>query len=92
MAINKPQKKHWKKAKKGQRKRYVDPQTRKVWYNVRAPAPFETTSIGLTCVNRKVGTSILSFSSYPNFKETEESGLLGRVCDVSLADLNTNSE
>ncbi len=55
MAINKPQKKHWKKAKKGAKRRYVDPMTRKVWYDVRAHAPFENVNIGLTCVNRKVG-------------------------------------
>jgi small subunit ribosomal protein S3Ae len=53
MAINKPQKKHWKKAKKGSRKKYQDPQLRKEWYYVRAPAPFEKNTIGMTCVNRK---------------------------------------
>ena len=55
MAIGKSKKKY----KKGTKKR-IDPQTRKEWYDLKAPTPFETFSFGKTCVTRSCGTSFIS--------------------------------
>lgn len=59
MAINKKQKKNWKKAKKGTRRRVADPLAKKKWYNIRCPAPFSVANIGMTCVNKRSGLSNL---------------------------------
>ncbi len=64
MAINKRQKKNWKK-KKGQRRKDRDPMLKKEWYYLRAPAPFNKGLFGFTCVNRKSGMSKQLFSPSP---------------------------
>jgi len=68
------------KGKKGNKKRAVDPFTRKDWYDIKAPSMFEVRNIGKTLVNRTSGLKNAS------------DGLKGRVVDVSLADLNKNQE
>merc|ERR1719488_74538 len=67
------------KGKKGNRKKAVDPFTKKDWYEVKAPALFANSNVGKTLVTRTAGTKIAS------------DGLKGRVFEVSLGDLN-NSE
>merc|ERR1712196_454199 len=64
------------KGKKGNRKKAVDPFTKKDWYDVKAPALFTNSNIGKTLVTRTAGTKIAS------------DGLKGRVFEVSLGDLN----
>jgi len=67
-------------AKKGTKKKVVDPFTRKEWYDVKAPAVFgPKQQIGKTFVNRTAGTKIASES------------LKHRIFEVNLADL-TNDE
>ena len=41
--------------KKGQKKKLVDPLTKKEWFQLRAPAPFQAESFGYTCANRTQG-------------------------------------
>jgi len=77
MAIGK-NKKLGKKKKTG--KKTVDPFARKEWYDVKAPSAFPTRQIGKTVVTKTAGTKIAKDS------------LLGRVFEVSLADLKPNSE
>ena len=43
--------------KKGQKKKTVDPLSRKEWFQLRAPAPFQAESFGFTCANRTQGLS-----------------------------------
>merc|ERR1719435_726492 len=64
--------------KKGQKKKIVDPFTRKEWYDVRAPVMFNTRAVCKTPVNKTAGTRIASDS------------LKGRVYEVSLADLQND--
>ncbi|KRT79405.1 ribosomal protein, partial [Oryctes borbonicus] len=66
--------------KKGVKKKIVDPFTRKDWYDVKAPCMFTTRQIGKTLVNRTQGTKIAS------------EGLKYRVFEVSLADLQSDSD
>ena len=66
--------------KKGLKKKIVDPFTRKDWYDVKAPSMFTVHQIGKTLVNRTQGTRIAS------------EGLKGRVFEVSLADLQSESD
>ena len=54
MAIGKSTKKA---GKKGQKKKIVDPLSRKEWYQLRAPAPFKAESFGYTLANRTMGLS-----------------------------------
>lgn len=68
------------KGKKGQKKKTVDPFSRKDWYNIKAPAPFDVRDVGKTLVNR----------SQALHNANEE--LRGRVLDVSLADLKGNED
>lgn len=41
------------------RSRSADPFTRKDWYDIKAPAIFQTRQVGKTMVNRTAGTSAL---------------------------------
>lgn len=66
------------KGKKGQKKKVVDPMTKKDWYDVKAPSYFTVRNVGLTPVSRTQGTKIAS------------DGLKGRVFDISLAELNND--
>lgn len=69
------------KGKKGGKKKVVDPFTRKEWYDVKVPgAVFNKAQIGYTCVNKTAG------------QRTAREGLMGRVFQASLADLNQGSE
>merc|ERR1712121_23876 len=64
------------KGKKGQKKKIVDPFTKKDWYDVKAPTNFAVKNIGKTVVTRTQGTKIAS------------DGLKGRVFEMAQADLN----
>ncbi|XP_040576769.1 small ribosomal subunit protein eS1 [Lepeophtheirus salmonis] len=66
--------------KKGAKKKVVDPFTRKDWYDVKAPTIFKVREVGKTLVNRTQGTRIAS------------DGLKGRVYEVSLADLQSETD
>jgi small subunit ribosomal protein S3Ae len=77
MAIGK-NKKLGKKKKQG--KKTVDPFARKEWYQVKAPLVFPTRHIGRTVVTKTTGTKVAKDS------------LVGRIFQVSLADLKPNSE
>jgi small subunit ribosomal protein S3Ae len=77
MAIGK-NKKLGKKKKAG--KKTADPFAKKEWYDVRAPAVFPNRSVGKTVVTRTAGTKIARDS------------LIGRVYEVSLADLKPHGE
>lgn len=76
--------------------RSVDPFTKKDWYEVKAPATFQTRNIGQTLVTRTQGKSTfivhLSIDEYtwPSiliFSELASDGLKGRVFEVAQADL-----
>merc|ERR1719347_921383 len=69
-----------KSGKKGAKKKIVDPFTRKDWYDVKSPALFTNRNVGKTLINRTQGTKIAS------------EGLKGRVFEVSLADLQNESD
>jgi hypothetical protein len=43
--------------KKGQKKKVVDSLSRKEWFELKAPAPFQSESFGFTCANRTQGLS-----------------------------------
>jgi len=43
--------------KKGQKKKVADPLSRKEWFELKAPAPFQSESFGYTCANRTQGLS-----------------------------------
>lgn len=66
--------------KKGTKKKIIDPFTRKDWYDVKAPSMFAIRQVGKTLVNRTQGTKIAS------------EGLKGRVFEVSLADLQNDTD
>jgi len=61
--------KNKKMGKKGQKKKPVDPFTRKEWYDVIAPAVFKVRNVGKTVVNRTQGTSrfLVGFLRLPVF-------------------------
>lgn len=67
------------KKKKGA-KRTQDPFAKKEWYDVKAPSVFPTRQVGKTVVTKTQGTKIA------------RDGLIGRVYEVSLADLKPHSE
>jgi len=48
--------------KKGQKKKVVDPMSRKEWFELKAPAPFQSESFGFTCANRTQGLSKYSIN------------------------------
>jgi len=66
--------------KKGAKKKIIDPFTRKDWYDIKAPSIFKVRDVGKTLVNRTQGTRIAS------------DGLKGRVYEVSLADLQSETD
>jgi len=68
------------KGKKGLKKKIVDPFTRKDWYDIKAPCMFSKRTVGKTLVNRTQGM------------KSADSSLHGRVLEVSLGDLNEESE
>lgn len=68
------------KSRKGSKKKAVDPFTRKETYSVKAPSMFQTRNAGRTIITKTIGTKIAS------------EGLMGRVFEVSLADLNGGDE
>lgn len=43
--------------KKGQKKKVIDALSRKEWFELKAPAPFQSESFGFTCANRTQGLS-----------------------------------
>lgn len=49
--------KNKKNYKKGQKKKIIDPLSKKEWFQLRAPAPFQAESFGWTCANRTQGLS-----------------------------------
>ncbi|CAO1618509.1 unnamed protein product [Jaminaea pallidilutea] len=65
---------------RGQKKRAVDPFTRKDWYDVKAPIFFENRNIGKTLVNRSQGL------------KNANDALKGRIIEQSLADLNKDDD
>ncbi|PKI83376.1 Rps1p [Malassezia vespertilionis] len=65
---------------KGNKKRIVDPFTRKEWYDIKAPVYFENRNIGKTIVNRSQGL------------KNADDALRGRILEQSLADLNKDDE
>jgi small subunit ribosomal protein S3Ae len=67
------------KKKKGTRK-IVDPFSKKEWYDVKAPNSFSVRQVGKTVVTKTIGTKVA------------RDGLLGRVFEASLGDLQANSE
>jgi len=68
------------KGKKGIKKKVVDPFSRKDWYDIKAPAMFDTRNVGKTLVNRSQG-----------LKNANDS-LKGRIIELSLGDLNKDEE
>merc|ERR1711935_630298 len=68
------------KGKKGQKKKLIDPFTKKEWFHLKAPSMFEKRDIGYTIATRS-----------GQGKYAEDS-LRGRVVEVSLGDLKNNAE
>ena len=68
------------KGKKGQKRKIVDPFTRKDWYDVKAPSVFTNRQIGKTLVTKTTGTKIAS------------EALKGSVVESCLADLNKDED
>jgi len=68
------------KGKKGGKKKPVDPFTRKDWFTVYAQSTFSNRDVGKTLINKTQGTRIAS------------EGLKGRVFEVSLADLQNETD
>lgn len=68
--------------KKGSKRKVADPFTKKVWYDVKAPTFFnsKTPIAAKTPVTKTQGT------------KSETEGLMGRVAEFNLADLQTQSE
>ena len=60
------------------KKKYIDPFTRKDWFQIKAPAPFKNRRMGYTPANRTVGQKVVT--DY----------LKGRIFEVSLADLQND--
>ena len=69
-----------KTGKKGVKKKIIEPFTRKDWYDIKAPSVFKVRDVGKTLVNRTAGTKLAS------------DGLKGRVYEVSLADLQNETD
>ncbi|KAA6377668.1 MAG: putative 40S ribosomal protein S1 [Streblomastix strix] len=69
-----------KSSKKGNKKKIVDPFTRKEWYDVKVPNMFPNKNIGKTFVNRSQGMKLAKDS------------LKGRVYEVFVADLQKGDD
>merc|ERR1711906_4017 len=68
------------KGKKGSKKKIIDPFASKDWYDIKAPSIFQAPIVGKTIVSRTKGTKIST------------DGLKGRICEISLGDLNKNED
>ncbi|OAR01558.1 hypothetical protein LLEC1_05711 [Akanthomyces lecanii] len=68
------------KGKKGLKKKTVDPFSRKDWYSIKAPNPFNIRDVGKTLVNRTTGL------------KNANDALKGRIVEVSLADLQKDED
>lgn len=68
------------KGRKGNKKKAVDPFSRKETYQIKVPSMFATRNAGRTIITKTFGTKIAS------------EGLKGRVFEISLADLNGGDE
>ncbi|KAL3955225.1 hypothetical protein ACCO45_010788 [Purpureocillium lilacinum] len=68
------------KGKKGLKKKTVDPFSRKDWYSIKAPSPFNVRDVGKTLVNRTTGL------------KNANDALKGRIVEVSLADLQKDED
>ncbi|KAK8101560.1 ribosomal S3Ae family protein [Apiospora kogelbergensis] len=68
------------KGKKGLKKKTVDPFSRKDWFGLKAPAPFNVRDVGKTLVNRTTGL------------KNANDALKGRIVEVSLADLQKDED
>merc|ERR1739847_216837 len=68
------------KGKKGSKKKIIDPFASKDWYDIKAPSVFTNPICGKTLASRTKGTKLSS------------DALKGRVCEVSLGDLNKNED
>eukprot|EP00698_Gefionella_okellyi_P017425 TRINITY_DN5088_c0_g1_i1.p1 TRINITY_DN5088_c0_g1~~TRINITY_DN5088_c0_g1_i1.p1 ORF type:complete len:254 (+),score=55.31 TRINITY_DN5088_c0_g1_i1:108-869(+) len=66
--------------KKGKGRKIVDPYSKKDWYDVKAPSSFTVRNICKTLVTRTAGQKLAS------------DGLMGRVFEVNLADLNKDED
>jgi len=66
--------------KKGGKKKTTDPFLKKEWYDIKAPCMFTNRTCARTLVTRSQGTKIAS------------DALKGRVCQLSLGDLNRDSD
>ena len=64
--------------RKGNKKKIVDPFTKKEWYDIKAPGMFSVRDVGKTLVTRTTGNKIAA------------DALKGRVYECSLADLNND--
>lgn len=64
--------------RKGNKKKIIDPFTKKEWYDVKAPSMFSVRDVGKTLVTRTTGTKIAA------------DALKGRVYECALADLNAD--
>lgn len=65
---------------KGNKRRPVDPMTRKEWFDVKAPSSFNVRQVGKTLCNKTVG------------KKLAKDNIMGRVFEASLADLNNDED
>lgn len=69
--------------KKGQKKKVIDPLSRKEWYQLRAPAPFQAGGFGYTCANRTMGLSN-SFNLFQKRLKTVSKGELSLLSNLIL--------
>ena len=68
--------KNKKNYKKGQKKKIIDPLSKKEWFQLRAPAPFQAESFGWTCANRTQGLSKKLLYFKKKFKTASKEELL----------------
>jgi hypothetical protein len=77
MAQGKNKKNYGKKG--GAKKKTTDPLSRKEWFQLRAPAPFQPESFGYTCANRTQGLSNILFYFQKKSKTASEVELLLQI-------------